>query len=472
MVVLKILGVSLGSFAVSWVGAYLMLKRAHMGAPMDVPSGRSSHTRSTVRGGGVGLALAVCLALLALGLRAQGVPRGDIGLFAIATVIIAAIGLWADYRDPPASYRLFLQLGAAGLVMGAGMQLQVLKLPWSHNVALYWAAVPLTLFWITAVTNLSNFIDGADGLATSVSIVYSSGIAAAAFATGHPYEGIVAFVVIAGCLGFLWFNFPPAKLFMGDVGSLTLGFVFAVLAIRLATLGEHPVPLTFFLILYSSFLFDTTYTIVYRATRGEKFWQAHRTHLYERLLLVGWSHLRVTLFYVGLSLVSLVLAFGYLRAGPVARTVIAGCQLLVCIGHVTFVKLLEKSEFILFRPWRRGLSTDFIARPRRPQPNPMEPQMNADEHRLSPDQSPSIASPRVALDDGLQDPDGLRTEAAERNNVAKTTILHACSTDYIARPRRPQPNPMEPQMNADEHRLSPDPSPSIASPRVALDDGL
>jgi len=118
----------------------------------------------------------------------QGVPRGDIGLFAIATVIIAGVGLWADFRNPPASYRLFIQLGAAGLVMGAGMQLRVLKLPWGPDVELWWAAAPLTLLWITAVTNLANFIDGADGLATSLTIVYSSGVAVAAFAAGHPYE--------------------------------------------------------------------------------------------------------------------------------------------------------------------------------------------------------------------------------------------------------------------------------------------
>ncbi len=329
-----------------------MLRRAGKGAPVDVPNGRSSHNRPTVRGGGVGLALALCLTLLGLASLRHGVPREDIGVFAIATVIVAAIGLWDDYRDPPASYRLFLQLGAAGLVMGAGMQLQVFKLPWGNNIHLEWAAVPLTLLWITSLTNLFNFIDGADGLATSLAVVYSLGIAAAAFATGHPYEGVVALVVINGCLGFLWFNFPPARLFMGDVGSLTLGFVLAVLAIRLATLGNHLVPLTFFLILYSSFLFDTVYTILWRAIRGEKFWQAHRLHLYERLLSIGWSHLRVTLLYVGLSLVSLVLAFGYLRAGLVGRTAIVGCQLLICGGQLLFVKIVEGSKFVLLKPGR------------------------------------------------------------------------------------------------------------------------
>jgi UDP-N-acetylmuramyl pentapeptide phosphotransferase/UDP-N-acetylglucosamine-1-phosphate transferase len=349
MFALEVLGLSLASLVLSWVGAYYMLRRLGRGAPVDVPNHRSSHNRPTVRAGGVGLALAVCLALFALGSFQYGVPRGDIGLFAIATVIIAAIGLWDDYLDPPASYRLFQQLGAAGLVMGGGIQLQVFRLPWGHNVTLWWAAAPLTLLWYAGLTNLFNFIDGADGLATSLAIVYSSGIAAAAFATGHPYEGMVALVVVAGCLGFLWFNFPPARLFMGDVGSLTLGFVLSVLAIRLATLGKHLVPLMFFLILYSSFLFDTSYTILWRVIRGEKFWLAHRTHLYERLLLLGWSHLQVTLFYAGLSLVSVVLALSYLHAGPVARTAIAGLQLLICFGHLVFVKRLERGEFTLLK---------------------------------------------------------------------------------------------------------------------------
>jgi UDP-N-acetylmuramyl pentapeptide phosphotransferase/UDP-N-acetylglucosamine-1-phosphate transferase len=343
---IKVVGLSLVSLAVSWFGARQMFRRAGRGAPIDTPNGRSSHSRPTVRGGGVGLALAICLTLLAIGSRTHGVPRGEIGLFAIATVIIAAIGLWADYRDPPASYRLFLQLGAAGLVLGAGVQLHVLKLPWGHNVELWWAAVPLTLLWIVSLTNLYNFIDGADGLATSLAAVYSAGAAAVAFSTHHPFEGVMAVAVLAACLGFLRFNFPPARLFMGDVGSLTLGFVFAVLAVRLATLGKQLVPMVFWLILYSSFLFDTSYTILYRAIRGEKFWQAHRSHLYERLLTSGWSHLQVTLFYVGLSLVSLVLAFSYLRAGPVGRTAIVCLQLLVCLGHLLLVKIIEGSIIV------------------------------------------------------------------------------------------------------------------------------
>ena len=352
MFIARVLGLSLFSLAAAWIGASSMLERVGRGAPIDVPNGRSSHRRPTVRGGGIGLAVGLCLVLLAFGSRGRWVPHGDIGLFAIATVIIAAIGLWADYLDPPASWRLFLQLSAAGLIIGGGMGFHTFLLPWGHNFTLWWAAVPLTLLWIAGLTNLYNFIDGVDGMAAGLAVVFSSGVAAVAVATHHPYEAIVALTILAGCLGFLWFNFPPAKVFMGDVGSLTLGFVFSVLAIRLATLGKYPIPLMFFLILYSSFLFDTSYTILYRALRGEKFWLAHRTHLYERLTLVGWRHLHVTLLYVGLSLVSLGLAFGYLYAGPVGRTVIVGCQLLVCVGQLTFVKILERSPVVVLKPRR------------------------------------------------------------------------------------------------------------------------
>jgi UDP-N-acetylmuramyl pentapeptide phosphotransferase/UDP-N-acetylglucosamine-1-phosphate transferase len=352
MSVLEALGLSLGSLAASWTGAYIMTKRAGRGAPIVVPNERSSHQRPTVTGGGVGLALALCLSLLVIGSRGHGVPHGEFGLFGIATAIVAAIGLWDVYRDPPGHWRLFLELGAAGLVMGAGMELYQFQMPWGQSITLWWAAIPLTLLWMAGVTNLYNFIDGVDGLATILGIVYSSGIAVVAVTMGHPDEALVAFTIAAGCLGFLWFNFPPARVFMGDVGSLTLGFVFSVLAMRLSASSLHPVPLVFFLILYSSFLFDTSYTILRRALRGEEFWLAHRSHLYERLNGIGWSHLQVTLLYVGLALASLGLAFGYLRAGPVGRTVIVGCQLLICAGQLVFVKAIEGSEYVLLLPRR------------------------------------------------------------------------------------------------------------------------
>jgi UDP-N-acetylmuramyl pentapeptide phosphotransferase/UDP-N-acetylglucosamine-1-phosphate transferase len=196
-------------------------------------------------------------------------------------------------------------------------------------------------------------MDGIDGIAAGVGAVYATGIAVAAFGFGHPTEGTIAVATIGACLGFLWFNFPPARVFMGDVGSLLLGFVFSVLAIRLTKSPGKSVPFVFFLILYSSFLFDTAYTLGWRLLRRQKVWQAHRSHLYQRLNQAGWTHLQVMLLYVGLSVVSLGLAFGYLRSGPWVRTAIASLQLLICFGLVVFVKCIEKSRFWPFR-WPRS----------------------------------------------------------------------------------------------------------------------
>jgi UDP-GlcNAc:undecaprenyl-phosphate GlcNAc-1-phosphate transferase len=346
---LKVLSLSLFSLAVSSAGARLVLGRVGRGAPIDVPNCRSSHEIPTATAGGVGLALSLFLALLILGLRSQAEPHEGLILFAVATALIAAVGLWDDFRNPPIYWRLLLQVGAAALVIGGGMALHVFSLPWGSGVVLSWTAVPLTLLWVTGLTNLFNFIDGADGLANSLAVVYSAGVAAAAFATGHPYEGLAAVTVTAACLGFLWYNFPPAQVFMGGVGSLALGFVLSVLAIRLAAPGKQSVPIVFFIILYSSFLFDTSYTLLRRVVGGEKFWQAHRTHLYERLLQSGWSHLRVTLFYVGLGLVSLALALFYLRVDPAGRTAIVALQLLICVGHLTAVKVQEARVRVAFQ---------------------------------------------------------------------------------------------------------------------------
>jgi UDP-N-acetylmuramyl pentapeptide phosphotransferase/UDP-N-acetylglucosamine-1-phosphate transferase len=209
-------------------------------------------------------------------------------------------------------------------------------------VTLGWAAIPVTLFWITGMTNLYNFMDGIDGIAAGAGTIYATGVAVAAFSFGHSTEGTIAAAVMGSCLGFLWFNFPPARVFMGDVGSLLLGFVFSVLAICLSQTSTRPIPLAFFVIAYSSFIFDATYTLVQRIWRREKLWNAHRGHLYQRLVIAGWSHRRVTLLYVTLSAASLALGLAYLVSSRLLGTTLVGVQLLACAGLVLFVKRIEK----------------------------------------------------------------------------------------------------------------------------------
>ena len=327
----------------SWAGARIGVALSGRGVLADVPGPRSSHSRPTARGGGVGLALGVCGVLLFLGFRYWGGSGEGVSLFLLGLggLIVAGSGFWDDVRRLAPGWKYLFQLLGCGLVLLGGMWLSGIAWPWGGGWSLGMLAVPVTLFWITGMTNLYNFMDGIDGIAGGVGVLYGLGVAWAAFLSGHPAEGAVALAILSGCLGFLWFNFPPAKIFMGDVGSLLLGFLFAVLAVRLSQDSSNPVPFCFFVILYSGFLFDTAYTLIWRTLRGDKWWRAHRSHLYQRLVIAGWSHLRVTLLYTALSAVSLALAMLYLRLGGPLRCLWVAIQLSVCFGLVVLVKVIE-----------------------------------------------------------------------------------------------------------------------------------
>jgi len=331
------------AFGLSLAGAWVVRALTGKGAMVDVPGERSSHSRPTARGGGAGLALGACGVLLTLGVRSWGGSGEGVSLFLLGLggLIVAGSGFWDDVCRLAPGWKYLFQLLGCGLVLLGGMWLSGIAWPWGGWWSLGWLAVPVTLFWITGMTNLYNFMDGIDGIAGGVGVLYGLGVAWAAFLSGHPAEGAVALAILSGCLGFLWFNFPPAKIFMGDVASLLLGFLFAVLAVRLSEAEVRPVPLFFFLILYSGFLFDTAYTLIWRTLRGDKWWQAHRSHLYQRLVIAGWSHLRVTLLYMALSAVSLALAMLYLGSGWPLRCLWVVIQLSVCFGLVVFVKVTE-----------------------------------------------------------------------------------------------------------------------------------
>lgn len=334
---------SVGCLLLSWAGARIGVALSGRGVLADVPGPRSSHDRVAVRGGGAGLALGACGVLLFLGVRFWGGSGEGVSLFLLGLggLIVAGSGFWDDVCRLAPGWKYLFQLLGCGLVLLGGMWLSGVSWPWGGSWSLGWLAVPVTLFWITGMTNLYNFMDGIDEIAGGVGVLYGLGVCWAAFHTGHPAEGAVALALAAGCLGFLPFNFPPARVFMGDVASLLLGFLFAVLAVRLSEAEVRPVSLFFFLILYSGFLFDTAYTLIWRTLRGDKWWLAHRSHLYQRLVIAGWSHLQVTLLYMTLSAVSLALAMLYLRSGGALRCLWIVIQLFVCLGLVVLVKVIE-----------------------------------------------------------------------------------------------------------------------------------
>ncbi|MFH1806673.1 MAG: glycosyltransferase family 4 protein [Pseudomonadota bacterium] len=269
-------------------------------AILDMPNHRSSHAVPTPRGGG--LAVTPLLLVMAGGVFVWA-ETGDIGRWVMlaAAAGLAMISWLDDRRDLPARARFLCQIIAVscGLLAISGPVLQGLVPLWLDHVL-------VALAWIWFI-NLFNFMDGIDG----ISGVEAGSIGMGLFIlmllapmAGFVDLGIVGLGVVAIMLGFLMWNWHPAKLFMGDVGSVPLGFVLGWLLLELAARGMW-IPA---LILPSYYLVDATFTLIRRALRGEKIWQAHRQHFYQRATQRGLGHAQVsTLILIGnLALVMVV----------------------------------------------------------------------------------------------------------------------------------------------------------------------
>ena len=167
----------------------------------------------------------------------------------------------------------------------------------------------LALIAIIWSINLYNFMDGIDGLAASQGVFLSVVAAIFFYAIGDVALALLSATLAAAIGGFLYWNWPPAKIFMGDVGSGFLGFVFIVMAIDAC--NKHEVSLLLCLILFSLFLYDATLTLIYRLIKNQKYYEAHREHAYQHGVDAGWSHTKMTLAYLVINML-LVLPISYI----------------------------------------------------------------------------------------------------------------------------------------------------------------
>jgi len=296
---------------------------------LDVPNARSSHTIATPRGGGIAIVAAATLALTVLALRSS-IPRDLLLALVGGGIAVAAVGFADDHNSMRAAPRLAVHfLAAAWAVYWLG-GLESVRLG-SDIVPLGWAGSVLATLGIVWFLNLFNFMDGIDGIAASEAIF----IAAAGALLSRGSDGVVpaAWVLAASCSGFLLWNWPPAKIFMGDVGSGYLGYTLAVLGLGAAR-GDATAPWVW-LILGGVFLVDATVTLLHRALRGERVYQAHRSHAYQWLARRWRGHRSVTLAVTGLNLLWLAPCAALARAHPSTAAWIALTALLPLAAVVT-----------------------------------------------------------------------------------------------------------------------------------------
>jgi UDP-GlcNAc:undecaprenyl-phosphate GlcNAc-1-phosphate transferase len=288
---------------------------------MDAPDARKVHTRPIPKGGGVGVVAAFLAGILLLYMFAEfsrladGYFRGVI----LASAAIAAVAYLDDTRVWPFWVKLLAQVLAALLAVGSGLYVSAVNVPGLGAVELGWLGAAATLAWILFTTNAMNFIDGLNGLAAGVSALTALILAAIAAAHGGWFVYFASLVLAAGLAGFLPFNFPRARIFMGDVGSQFCGFVLAVLAVAAGRfqgveLSALLVPMLLFGVLY-----DVAFTLARRLLAGDRVTQPHRGHLYQIAQRSGLPVPAVTLVHWGFVLWGGLCCFLFLDAGGWAK---------------------------------------------------------------------------------------------------------------------------------------------------------
>jgi UDP-GlcNAc:undecaprenyl-phosphate GlcNAc-1-phosphate transferase len=285
---------------------------------VDVPAHRKVHTESVPRVGGVGVTLAAVLALAgAAAAGAAGATDVEGWMPALAGgLLVFGVGLWDDLRPVWPGTKLAFQAAGAALAVTLGVRIDHVTL-FDTTVGLGLLAAPLTVVWIVGVTNAFNLMDGLDGLATGLAIIAAATCAAVSISRGDAQSGLLLVALLGALCGFLPYNFNPATIFLGDSGSLVVGYVLAVTAITGLQKGATALAVAVPLLIFALPLSETVLSVV-RRTRGlglRHVFSPARGHMHHRLLGLGLSHRNAVLllYVVSLSLSLLALATMQIR---------------------------------------------------------------------------------------------------------------------------------------------------------------
>ena len=268
----------------------------------DVPNRRSSHDRPTPKSGGLAVAGAFLLGIVILYVAGDNARIAEAKFIAFVglAAFMALFALIDDLRELPPRAKLAGQLLCASLFVVLVSHMERLALPGAGVVELGVWGYLLSALWLAGFMNAYNFMDGINGIAGGSAVIAALFLAGIALHAGAPFVYLASVVLCAATAGFLVFNFPRARIFLGDTGSQFIAFVFAGLAI-LGSAEGHKVSVLVVPMLFYPFLYDVTVTLVRRALAGSNVFSAHREHHYQLLVRIGWPHARVSLCYFALS---------------------------------------------------------------------------------------------------------------------------------------------------------------------------
>lgn len=275
----------------------------------DKPNERKVHTKIMPRLGG----LAIVISFL-IGTYVFIANPLDIWPIIAGGVMIAIIGILDDIYQLSAKVKFLGQIIAAAIPVLSGTQIEFFAVPNGDIIHFGWFAIPLTIFWIVAITNSINLIDGLDGLAAGVSSIAILTISIISFMMGNPLAPLLGVILLGSTLGFLVFNFYPAKIFMGDTGSLFLGYMISILSVVGLTKSAAFFSLIIPMIILAVPLIDTTFAIVRRFIQRKPLMAPDKFHLHHNMLRLGFTHRQSVILIYLLSAVFSLAAILFTRA--------------------------------------------------------------------------------------------------------------------------------------------------------------
>ena len=303
--------------SLSYIGVYFIRRYAERRQILDHPNERSSHSMPTPRGGG----LAIVLIVTGAGLWVM--KEADLNRSLIYLVCGAVIA-WLGWRDDIASLSARVRFGVQSLVAAVSIYglgyFKVVTIPLFGELHLGVVGIIITFLWIVGLTNAYNFMDGIDGIAGGVALAGALGWMMLSANMHNNFVFWIALAIAASSLGFLGHNWSPAKIFMGDVSSTFLGYTFAVLPLLSATQGGDALLLG--TLLMWVFIMDAGVTFITRVIKREKLLYSHRSHLYQRLVIRGYSHAAISILYILLTLLASFLSYAWSRGQAYAPPLI------------------------------------------------------------------------------------------------------------------------------------------------------
>jgi UDP-GlcNAc:undecaprenyl-phosphate GlcNAc-1-phosphate transferase len=350
--VLLLAAAGLVALAGSVIATPLVMRISRRRQWYDIPNARKIHTAPVPRLGGVGIAVGLMLSVLAVPLLFPVLFGGSwpvsyglrfVPLF-LAFVLIHGMGLVDDFHNLHALLKLAIQIVAAALVTVGGFVISSFSIPGVGTFSLGLAAYPATVLWLVAISNALNLVDGVDGLAGGIAGLSALSLAAMCLLQGYVTPALIAFALLGALVGFLIFNFPPARIFMGDSGSLLIGFVLAAIPLVAApgstTINALFAPAT--VLLFP--ILDTLSAIVRRTRQGKPIHFPDKEHIHHKLLALGLKGVPLLLVvYSACIIIGACAVFSLFLDSWQACALIIGVWALAIAGFATLTRLQRRA---------------------------------------------------------------------------------------------------------------------------------